>query len=69
VTGSFTGGSLGLTFAASTPTGVQSGSLLSLQGPVATMFTCGVQYASANTASQQFRLQFKVTATAELVCS
>ena len=69
ISGSFTGGSLGLTFAASTSTGVQSGSLVSVEGPNPRILNCDVMYLASTNASQQFRLRFKSTATAALVCT
>src|SRR5262245_57245723 len=67
--GSFTGGSLGVTFAASTSTGVETGSVVSVQGPSPNISGCGVIYVAPSTASQQFRIQFKSTAAASLVCT
>src|SRR5262245_14237016 len=69
ISGSFTGGSLGVTFAASTSTGVQTGSVVSVQGPSPNITGCGVIYVAPSTASQQFRIQFKSTAAASLVCT
>ena len=68
ITGSFTGGSLHVRFAASTAAGVQSGSVVSVEGPAVVATECGLTYVPNAPGSYQFRIQFKATGTIGLVC-
>jgi hypothetical protein len=68
ITGSFTGSSMRIRFSTSTAAGVQSGSVLSLQGPGPVVSDCELTYVPTTSGSHQFRVQFKVTGTIGLVC-
>ena len=68
ITGSFTGGSLGIAFSTSTMSGVESGSITSVSGPSPSFTGCGINYFTTNSASQTYRMQFRLTGTTALVC-
>ena len=67
VTGTFTS-SLTVDFATTTAAGVQTGSVVNMDGPVVISGPCSISYVASTGGTHQFRFQIKTTGSIGAVC-